>query len=229
LPQPPGANSASPDRLLNLGGRTLSDRQRAFRTAGRGAPAHGPVPANPAGHGQRHHQPRPTPGGSITLLLAFRGPVAPDADGRPNTPAPRRCSSPTRGTADARASSAAGASRTGTWALAHGRKRPRGVVHAALSRARFQPSETLVVERKQVVTAELVRRSRLVQRGTPRRLARGWWLRACRRSPVPAGSRWRRAVASPRARPSAADEGGRPLPAALHFSSYTAQKALMRP
>jgi hypothetical protein len=128
-----------------------------------------------------------------------------------------------------RISSAAGASRTGTWALAHGRKRPRGVVHAALSRARVQPSETLVVERKQVVTAELVRRSRLVQRGMPRRLARGWCLRARRRSPVPAGSRWRRAVASPRARPSAADEGGRPLPAALHFSSYTAQKALMRP
>jgi hypothetical protein len=126
-------------------------------------------------------------------------------------------------------SSAAGASRTGTWALAHGRKRPRGVVHAALSRARVQPSETLVVERKQVVTAELVRRSRLVQRGMPRRLARGWCLRARRRSPVPAGSRWRRAVASPRTRPSAADEGGRPLPAALHFSSYTAQKALMRP
>jgi hypothetical protein len=129
----------------------------------------------------------------------------------------------------ARNSSAAGASRTGTWALAHGRKRPRGVVHAALSRARVQPSETLVVERKQVVTAELVRRSRLVQRGMPRRLARGWCLRARRRSPVPAGSRWRRAVASPRARPSAADESGRPLPAALHFSSYTAQKALMRP
>jgi hypothetical protein len=58
---------------------------------------------------------------------------------------------------------------------------------------------------------------------------RGWCLRARRRSPVPAGSRWRRAVASPRARLSAADEGGRPLPAALHFSSYTAQKALMRP
>jgi hypothetical protein len=38
-----------------------------------------------------------------------------------------------------------------------------------LSRARVQPSETLVVERKQVVTAELVRRSRLVQRGMPRR------------------------------------------------------------
>ena len=89
----------------------------------------------------------------------------------------------------ARSSSAAGASRTGTWALAHGRKRPRGVVHAALSRARVQPSETLVVERKQVVTAELVRRSRLVQRGMPRRLARGWCLRARRRSPVPAGSR----------------------------------------
>jgi Transposase len=38
-----------------------------------------------------------------------------------------------------------------------------------LSRARVQPSETLVVERKQVVAAELVRRSRLVQRGMPRR------------------------------------------------------------
>ena len=56
---------------------------------------------------------------------------------------------------------------------------------SALSRARVQPSETLVVERKQVVTAELVRRSRLVQRGMPRRLARGWCLRARRRSPVP--------------------------------------------
>jgi hypothetical protein len=41
---------------------------------------------------------------------------------------------------------------------------PRGVVNAALSRARVQLSEALVEERKQVVTAELVRRSHLVQR-----------------------------------------------------------------
>ena len=62
---------------------------------------------------------------------------------------------------------------------------PRGVVHATLSRAGVQPSETVVVERKQVVTAGLVRRSRLVQQGVPRRLPRGWCLRGRRRSPVP--------------------------------------------
>lgn len=64
-------------------------------------------------------------------------------------------------------------------------KGPRGVVHATLSRAGVQASETVVVERKQVVTAGLVRRSRLVQQGVPRRLPRGSCPRGRRRSPVP--------------------------------------------
>jgi hypothetical protein len=64
----------------------------------------------------------------------------------------------------ARNSSAAGVSRTWTFgARTRPKAGPRGVVHATLSRAGVRPSETLVVERKQVVTAELVRRSRLVQ------------------------------------------------------------------